>query len=67
MSNKTALLTVKTAMLLNCILIACAFFYLYQRTALHHWDNALVAAPVLLNVLLIVALNRLKKHQEQNV
>jgi hypothetical protein len=66
MSNKSTLLTVKAAILLNCIAIIGAFFYLYQRTTLHRWDNSLVPALVLLNILLIAALNRLKKHQEQN-
>ena len=67
MSNKLKLLTVKAAILLNCIAIIGTFLYLYQRTMLHRWDNSLVPALVLLNALLIVALNRLKKHQEQNV
>ena len=66
MDDSSKILATKAALLFNCIAIVVVFLYLYQRTTLHRWDNSLVPALVLLNILLIAALNRLKKHQEQN-
>jgi hypothetical protein len=67
MDDRSKILATKTALLFNCIAIVGVFFYLYQRTTVHRWDNALVTVLILLNFVLILVLKRLNKHQEQNV
>jgi hypothetical protein len=61
------MLAVNTALLLNGIAIAGVLFYLYRRTILHRWDGSLIAIPILINIVLMVFLNRLKRQQESNV
>ncbi|HTF64463.1 MAG TPA: hypothetical protein VK638_17410 [Edaphobacter sp.] len=67
MDDRSKILATKASLLFNCIVIVGVLFYLYQRTTLHRWDNALVSVPILLNFVLILVLKRLNKHQEQNV
>jgi hypothetical protein len=68
MSDKSKMVVrIRVAIFLNCIAIAGAWFFLYQRTALHRWDNALIPTLFLLSCLLSIVLKRFEKHQEQNV
>jgi hypothetical protein len=46
MDDRSKILAAKAALIFNCIAIVGVFFYLYQRTTLHRWDNALVSVPI---------------------
>ena len=65
MNDRSKVLAVKVAMLLNCIAIVAGFVYLYQRTKIHRWDNSLVSIPIVLNFLLLVVLQRLEKRKHK--
>jgi hypothetical protein len=68
MSDKSKMAVgIRVAIFLNCIAIAGAWFLLYQRTALHRGDSALISTLCLTSFLLFIVLKRLEKHQEQNV
>jgi uncharacterized protein (DUF983 family) len=69
MSNQSKLRVVTVMMYLDCIACVGGLFYLYQRTALHRWDNLAIAIPVLLSFVLMVLRSQLivKSDKERNV
>ena len=66
-TSKVLKVGVQVAMSLNCIAIAGAWFFLYQRTTFRQWDHALVPTLTLGNFLLLIILRRIEKHRVQNV